>query len=1284
MPSNAPTYGQTLARKAEAFVHRTLPGGGSATDSALGRSSALPHLLQRAEASPPGSTRSRAGFPAGQTGRKLLGRLLERADASRGYSPGWHMLACLGRMDRYPEFPASSAFRYPISPPGFSFVLPEPEAPTTGAVSRRRAGASSVPRLAFAPSRQAQASPYSAHGSWIAPGKATSTGLSSLLHPEARQQPAPASYGMGAALSRPLVGAGLPPVASASEPATRPLVGVGLAPASAVPVSVHLPEPGVGSSPAARPVLLRYSPPFQFVQHGSPFVQGRQAPGQASFSGQQPGSTIHAGSRLLRPAAPAPGQSPGGFSILGAAPLSPGTWGRPYATRPGAQLGIHLATGTPRVEDTGFPAITGSHGDGSRRRPRLALRPLGTMSFPVVSLEPRIPAPSPIPGHIPEISPPPARRPGTSPAQQPRPSLSPRPGALQPMGPAPIPAAVAARLAIPPSPVQGRIVSQQSRARGLGYLQEPPATEARRTIGAVAASPSPPATHPMARTVHGHLSSRSMASPGMVSPGMEGPAFSQSPLSGGAAAAFQRAMALAPSADRPHFQLPGASPAFSHLLARSPGESPPLLRKAPRYATSRQPSAAFLPVAPALSPETPGTPRGPAGETSHLPQVAGGYRAPSWASSSVTTYLNAPSTPDMTEGQARYSPGAHRDGLSRLFSAAYFPTPPGAHGSSFARFDLPLHPSVPAPTPAAHISPAPITRLPPLVPDPTAIHGPTVRAPFMANLRGVQPLQEPALQRGSAAPAGTVSRPPASIPLPATGQAALRVDSRWPYRRSLLSAPPRTVPSRYLRAPSPPGLGPQSRILPLPRSMDRWTPAPRGRAESHQDERAESHQDGEALTSLPRWLPTQARQGQRSGLGAQPAAAGLAPRHLLEATSMAPLAAAPVAGGLGPRFPRVYPGERAMAFARFSGHGTSPPSAGRSTPRLPGQPREVAPGSVSPYSAQGRAARAPGSVSPYSAQGGAARAPGSVSPYSAQGRAARAPGSVSPASAQGRAARAPGSVSPASAQGQTARIPAARLLARRAAGTHPVPHLGRQAISLLARQESTPAPGIGEAGPRTDNALKQLFQAMSGSKQPTELLEAIIAQASRPGGIRIPSTTGKALLRLRDRLAGTGEGARHGRDIRPAAPSPTTTPLRRAGQGGDQRPAAPSPTTALPGAAPPGPTAPQQVVQLVTRLQDLVHLVELEGRLSQARSQVRMAEDSPVARSEGAAEPTPAGATAGSPNSLQAESSQDRAAASAAVEQLTRQVWELVSREMELRRERSMGEPRDGDSYLLI
>jgi len=91
--------------------------------------------------------------------------------------------------------------------------------------------------------------------------------------------------------------------------------------------------------------------------------------------------------------------------------------------------------------------------------------------------------------------------------------------------------------------------------------------------------------------------------------------------------------------------------------------------------------------------------------------------------------------------------------------------------------------------------------------------------------------------------------------------------------------------------------------------------------------------------------------------------------------------------------------------------------------------------------------------------------------------------------------------------------------------------------------------------------------------------------------------------------------------------------------------------------------ASDRVSKLAKRLQELIAMAENQNR-GGARQEVRMAEDSAAARSEGQSAPTDAGDTG------------DQAAD---IDTLAREVTEQVTRELEMRRERRQEDP-DGRS----
>jgi hypothetical protein len=86
-----------------------------------------------------------------------------------------------------------------------------------------------------------------------------------------------------------------------------------------------------------------------------------------------------------------------------------------------------------------------------------------------------------------------------------------------------------------------------------------------------------------------------------------------------------------------------------------------------------------------------------------------------------------------------------------------------------------------------------------------------------------------------------------------------------------------------------------------------------------------------------------------------------------------------------------------------------------------------------------------------------------------------------------------------------------------------------------------------------------------------------------------------------------------------------------------------------------------RIMKLVKKLQGLIHLAEAENRLAEAQRQVRMAEDSEDARAEGGQGSRGGGSAGASKDGSKMD-----------IEQLGREVLEVVTRELEFRRERRM------------
>jgi len=99
----------------------------------------------------------------------------------------------------------------------------------------------------------------------------------------------------------------------------------------------------------------------------------------------------------------------------------------------------------------------------------------------------------------------------------------------------------------------------------------------------------------------------------------------------------------------------------------------------------------------------------------------------------------------------------------------------------------------------------------------------------------------------------------------------------------------------------------------------------------------------------------------------------------------------------------------------------------------------------------------------------------------------------------------------------------------------------------------------------------------------------------------------------------------------------------------------------------PSSTGETRIAKLARRLQDLVHIAEVNNRRQEAQMGVRMAEDSAAARSEGGASPT-------QPDSGEEKKQVD-------IDALSREVVEAVQAAMEHRRERRHDGSSDNDFW---
>jgi hypothetical protein len=224
-----------------------------------------------------------------------------------------------------------------------------------------------------------------------------------------------------------------------------------------------------------------------------------------------------------------------------------------------------------------------------------------------------------------------------------------------------------------------------------------------------------------------------------------------------------------------------------------------------------------------------------------------------------------------------------------------------------------------------------------------------------------------------------------------------------------------------------------------------------------------------------------------------------------------------------------------------------------------------------------------------------------------------------------------------------------------------------QAVAGGERQAAAPSWAARSDGAPQVRSVGGLFQALAKATTAEEIVRVIYARAE---GVRETPLANEAPVvqvieqirqevRREQTLASpAGEAAtRPSRLDAPATrvlsgnayvtPVPSTTRVNRGGVRGVS-------ATARSMAAGSG---DDRIMKLVKKLQGLIHLAEAEGRLADARRQVRMAEDSPGARAEAAG---PVGAAKEQGDQREKQD----------IEALGREVLEVVNRELENRRMR--------------
>jgi hypothetical protein len=182
-----------------------------------------------------------------------------------------------------------------------------------------------------------------------------------------------------------------------------------------------------------------------------------------------------------------------------------------------------------------------------------------------------------------------------------------------------------------------------------------------------------------------------------------------------------------------------------------------------------------------------------------------------------------------------------------------------------------------------------------------------------------------------------------------------------------------------------------------------------------------------------------------------------------------------------------------------------------------------------------------------------------------------------------------------------------------------------------------------------------LIPALARLERPEEVLRVVLERAlGWRGRGPLPAPVRHLVEQVQAASAGEQEqprGRRQGRD------EPRRQPLRRARPAARTRGAHTPATKAA--ATVHHVQADLRIAGLVKKLEQLIHLVDVEHRLATARSQVRMAEDSPAARSPGSVD--------ASPEAQASQAGQD-------VDTLVQTIVEFVNEEMSLY---SMRRPED-------
>ena len=227
-------------------------------------------------------------------------------------------------------------------------------------------------------------------------------------------------------------------------------------------------------------------------------------------------------------------------------------------------------------------------------------------------------------------------------------------------------------------------------------------------------------------------------------------------------------------------------------------------------------------------------------------------------------------------------------------------------------------------------------------------------------------------------------------------------------------------------------------------------------------------------------------------------------------------------------------------------------------------------------------------------------------------------------------------------------------------------HLTDTLAAVDSRQAGGDLPGWASRASGLPNVSGDGGQLLTALARATEVEEIVRVIMDQGGALKtVQSSLPKPVIQVIEQIR--AEAKRPGDDEGSGAPQDLSRGVSRSAYRQASRSSAQvikgfkalRPSSSA-GAAPSG-AAANQLSKLSKRLKELIHLAE-GGQRGEARRHVRMAEDSAAARQEGQSAPNSADTVGGQ---------------QVDVEALGREVLEVVSRELEMRRERRMGESDD-------